>query len=431
MSKRQLHLNAFHSSSGFHDAAWRLEGRDPQRGMTLDHHLEVAQAAEAAFFDSIFLAHSYVASGVETTDALLRWDPIAVLAAMAARTEYLGLIGTMSTTYVAPYYLAQAFATLDQISGGRAAWNIVTSASDIEARLFGIELPEASTRYARAAEFVQVCEQLWTSWGEDALRADQASGVFVDVDRVAPVDHHGTWFDVSGPFHLPPSPQRGPVLVQAGESEAGRAFAARYAEVIYTVQPDIDGARAFYADVKGRAVANGRSPDSIVILPGIATIVGDSEEEARERERELMDAVDPETGLRLLELWCGFDLRSYPLDGPVPPLNDPARWKSTSRADVLRGYLQREDITVRQLAALMAASRGHQIFVGTPVQLADLMQDWFESEAADGFNVAPLVLPEGLHEFGRKVTPILQERGLLRKRYEGRTLRERLGLVPR
>lgn len=428
---RQLHLNLFHTASGYHDSAWRLPDADPLYGMTLDYHVELAQAAEAACFDSIFFAHSFYSWGAEKTNCLLRWDPLVVLGALAARTRHIGLIGTMSTSFTQPYHLAQAFATLDQVSGGRAAWNIVTSATNVEAHLFGIDdLPDSAARYRRAAEYVEICQQLWTSWADDAFAIDKESGLFTDLEKVRGIAHRGDSFAVEGKFHLPPTPQRGgPVRVQAGDSEEGKNFAGQYAEVMYTVQSEIGAAKEFYADMKSRAAAHGRDPESIVIMPGLTTLVAASEAEAHAREQELAEVAAPESGLRLIKEWCEVDLSGYPLDEPAPPLPDVPGAKSSSRLAVLRDYARRRNPTLRQLLSIMSASRGHHLFIGTGEQLADVMQEWFEEGAADGFNVSPLVLPSGIHDFAREVVPILQQRGLLRTRYEGTTLRDHLGLT--
>ena len=426
----RLHLNYFHYPTGHHETSWRLPESDPVGAMTIEHHVASAKLAESACFDSIFLAHTFGTFQLGASNITLMWDPTLVLTAMAAHTSSIGLIGTMSTTFTQPYDLAQRFRTLDQLSGGRAGWNIVTSHTDTEAVNFGLEhIPGRDERYVRAAEYVDVCMRLWESWDEGALVADKASGVFVDESRVHAIDHEGTYFSVRGPLHLPPSPQRSPVLVQAGSSEAGRDFAARYAEAVFTVQTTIEDAQAFYADVKERAARYGRDPDTVKILPGIAPILGATEAAARAREKELAELVLPEKGLAHMKEWLGLDFSGYPLDGPVPSLAEAAEAAANnSRVRSVLEYAEREQPTLRQFAGAVAGARGHRVVVGTGEQLADTMEEWLRENAADGFNVMPLVLPSGLAEFVREVVPVLQARGLFRTEYEGTTLREHLGL---
>jgi FMN-dependent oxidoreductase (nitrilotriacetate monooxygenase family) len=399
--------------------------------MTLEHHVSSAQLAEAACFDSVFLAHTFGAFNLAGSNGPVMWDPLLVLAVMAAHTSNIGLIGTMSTTFTQPYDLAQRFRTLDQLSKGRAGWNIVTSSTDVEARNFGLdEIVEHDERYRRAAEYIEVCKALWASWDDDALVADKSTGVFVDVARVHAIDHDGLTYRVKGPLHLPPSPQGSPVLVQAGSSPAGRDFAARYAEAVFTVQQTLADGQAFYADVKERVRGYGRDPDTVKILPGLAPVIGPTEAAARAREKELAEVVSPEKGLAHLKEWLGIDFGEYPLDGPVPRLAEAAAAAANnSRARTIVEYAEREAPTLRQLAGMVAGARGHRVIVGTGEQVADSMEEWLREGAADGFNIMPLVLPSGLAEFVQEVVPILQERGSFRTEYEGSTLRQNLGVV--
>ena len=428
----QLHLNYFHGYSGQHEAAWRHPASDPRRALTLDYLVEVAQIAEAGCLDSIFFPHGLAAQGLEHTDFGLHMDPVLVLASIAAATSRIGLIATASTTFSQPFDLAQRFATLDHLSSGRAGWNIVTSSTNAGARNFGAyEMPEHDARYARASEFVDICKRLWDSWEPGAWVVDKAAGVYADPARVHPIEHVGEHYSVEGPMCMPPSPQRHPLLAQAGASDAGRDFAARHAEAIFTITPTIEEAIAFAGDIRDRARAAGHGENAIRILPGLGPILGPTESAARRKEKELADLVMPERGLGILSAYTHVDFSGYPLDGPVPALPDVAGFKGgQARLKLVSEYVRREQPTVRQLAGWFSTSglRGHGAFVGTYEQLADRMEEWFRRGAADGFNLLSLQMPEDLIEFTREVVPILQERGLFRTEYAGTTLRDHYGL---
>jgi len=325
--------------------------------------------------------------------------------------------------------VARKFASLDSISGGRAGWNLVTSDHAGEAANFGRDAHvEHASRYVRAREFHEVVTGLWDSWDEDAYLNDKAGGVLFDPSRLHALQHRGTHFSVAGPLNVARSPQSRPVVVQAGGSEAGRALAAATAEVIFTAQPALASAQAFYRDLKGRLPAFGRSPDSLKVMPGLFAVVGRSEAEAQDKFGLLQQLVRPQDGLALLGRMIGnFDLSSYPLDGPLPDLpltNDGQR----SRQQLLTELAQGENLSIRELYLRIAGGRGHFTVIGTAETIADQMQQWFEQEAADGFNVMPPWLPGGLDDFAELVVPELQRRGLFRTRYEGSTLRDHLGL---
>jgi FMN-dependent oxidoreductase (nitrilotriacetate monooxygenase family) len=428
MTRPQLALTAFLDTVGHHDAAWRRPGGDPARSLSLAHYVHMARVAEAGLFDAVFLADNLAFSDHAGHRAQSPFEPLTLLSALATSTTHVGLAGTASTTYTHPFTLARQLSSLDHLSGGRAGWNVVTSAYRDEAANFGSdERADHATRYARAAEFLQVATALWDSWRDDAVVADVPAGRFVADGAARPVHHDGEFFSVRGPLTGPRPPQGRPVLVQAGASEDGRAFAARWAEVVFTAAPTLDDARGYYADVKRRAAEAGRDPDALVVLPGLSAVVAPTEAEARDRQAVLDELVLPEYGLPQLEKVLDADLSGVDVDGPLPPL--PARHDGMqSRARLVVDLARREGLTVRRLVGRLAGARGHLVVVGTPAQVADEMEHWLRGGAADGFNLMPQTLPDGLEDFVRLVVPELQRRGLHRTAYRGTTLREHLGL---
>ncbi|GGS99876.1 MULTISPECIES: LLM class flavin-dependent oxidoreductase [Streptomyces] len=428
--RRTLHLNAFLMNAGHHDAAWRHPGSSPERVTDLRYFQELALTAERGLLDSVFLADGLALWGKARHNALGGFEPLTLLSAVAAVTQRIGLIATASTTFNEPYHLARKFASLDHISGGRAGWNIVTSGTADEARNFGREEHlEHRLRYERAAEFLEVATRLWDSWEDGAVVLDKERGVYADTDRIHPAAHRGEHFGVAGPLNVPRPPQGHPLLVQAGSSEDGREFAARYAEAVFTAQQTLADAQAFYRDLKSRAARYGRSGDDIVVLPGIAPVIGSTEAEAKALERELTDLQVPEYGLAQLSGMLGVDLAGLPLDGPLPDLPEERDINGNkSRFTLVSELARREDLTLRELIARLGAGRGHRVYAGTPEQIADQLEEWFTGGAADGFNIMAPVLPTGLTDFVDHVVPELQRRGLFRTAYEGGTLREHYGL---
>ena len=428
----RLHLNAFLMGVGHHEAAWRLSESDPFAATEVEHYAELARIAERGKLDSLFLADSPMLwnnIGRRPSGTL---EPTLLLAALAGVTERIGLIATASTTYNEPYNLARRFASLDIISNGRAGWNIVTTAGIEAARNFNLtELPAHAERYARSAEFVDVSLKLWDSWDDAAALGDKERGVWGDDQRVYPPRHQGQYFRVEGALNVPRPPQGYPLLVQAGSSEDGKELAARYAEAVFTAQQTLAEAQAFYADLKARARAFGREPDSIVILPGLVPVIGGTEAEARALEEELDRLIVPEHAKRQLAQTLRIDERELELDAPLPDglLAEDEIQGAKSRYTLIVSLARRERLTVRQLIGRLGGGRGHRTFAGTPEQVADVMQHWWENDAADGFNVMAPVLPSGLRTFVDHVVPILQRRGLFRTDYEGRTLREHYGLA--
>src|SRR5258708_4274269 len=395
----------------------------------------MAQTAERAKFDMVFRADGVAVRRGSDVEALSRdgkivhFEPLTLLSALSAVTEHIGLVATASTTYNEPYHIARKFASLDYLSGGRAGWNVVTSATEAEALNFNREHHmEHALRYERAREFLQVVTGLWDSWEDDAFVRDKASGVAFDPAALHVLHHKGKHFSVRGPLNVARPPQGYPVIVQAGASDDGRDFAASTAEVIFTAQQTLEEAQAFYKDMKGRLATYGRSPDQLKIMPGIFPVIGRTEAEAKEKYDQLQNLIHPQVGLALLSGLVGsVDLTSYPLDGPLPAL--PETNGNKSRLQLVRDLAVRENLTIRQVYQAIAGARGHWTTLGTPEQITDRLESWFINEAADGFNLMPPYLPGGLDDFVEHVIPILQRRGRFRTEYKGRTLRENLGLA--
>jgi FMN-dependent oxidoreductase (nitrilotriacetate monooxygenase family) len=419
-------------STGHHEASWRLPQSNSSAGTDVAHFQRLARTAERGKLDSIFFADSPVLHGNVAQRPYGSLEPTVLLAAIAAVTERIGLIATASTTYNEPYNLTRRLASVDHISGGRTGWNVVTTAGDAAARNFSLAgQPAHSERYERAAEFLDVARRLWDSWEDEAVIADKATGVWADSNRVHPVNHEGRYFQVEGALDVPRSVQGRPVIVQAGSSENGKAFAARYAEAVFTAHQTLSDAQDFYADLKQRTTAAGRNPDSIKILPGIVPVIGPTEAEARRLEQELDGLILPEHARRQLAGVLRVTPESLELDRELPadlPPEDQIEG-SKSRYTLIVNLARSERLTVRQLIGRLGGGRGHRTISGTPEQVADAIQSWFEVGAADGFNIMPPVLPSGLDIFVDQVVPILQNRGLFRTEYTGRTLREHYGLT--
>ncbi len=430
--KREMHLGAFLMETGHHLAAWRLDEVQADAGLDIHAWIRLAQLAEAACFDALFVADSVAANtgpGADRVARADRLDPLTLLPALAVATQRIGLIGTATTSYNEPYHLARKFASLDHISGGRAGWNLVTTDNAAEAGNFGrTEHYSHVDRYARAEEFHRVVTALWDSWDDASFVRDKRSGQYYDAATLRTPLHRGEHFCVDGPLNVARTPQGWPVVVQAGSSERGRELAARTAEVVFTAQASFETAQAFYRDLKQRVVAAGRDSDSLKIMPGLSVIVAPTLEEARSREAQLQALVHPEAGLALLARMIGnFDLGGVDLDAPLPdlPMTDSGQ---RSRQQLLTSIAGNERLTVRQLYLRIAGGRGHFTLVGTPQSVADAMQHWFENGAADGFNIMAADLPGGLERFCELVVPELRRRGLFRTTYQGKTLRDHLGL---
>ncbi|MEU5002342.1 LLM class flavin-dependent oxidoreductase [Streptomyces sp. NPDC021622] len=432
MSRRELHLNLFVYPGGHHEAAWRYDGSEPGRILDIRFYQDLARRAEAAAFDGIFFADGPALADNVRYASRFRLEPFTWLSAIAAVTERIGLIATASTTYTEPYNLARLFASLDHLSGGRAGWNIVTTGAPQAAQNFGLDVhPVHAERYDRAREFLDVVTKLWDSWEDDALVADPGSGLFADTERIHPIEHVGPRLTVRGPLNTPRTPQGRPVYVQAGSSEDGRAFAARYAEAVFTAHQTLGNGQDFYADLKKRVGQAGRDPEKVLVLPGISPFIASTESAARALHDEFNELTQPEYSLQLLHRILGVRLTADQLDGPVPRelIETGGERGNGSRFQVILDIIEREQPTVRGLLHRLAGARGHRVIAGTPEQVADQIQEWFEQGAADGFNVMPPWLPGGFDLFADHVVPILRARGLFRTEYTGTTLRDHYGLT--
>ena len=438
MSKRQMHIGGFLGGvapTGAHAASWRHPKAAADAGINFQHFVDISRTAERGRFDFVFIADNAMVREASKPEALARsaqyianFEPLTLIGALSAVVPRIGFVATASTSWNEPYNLARVFASLDHQSGGRIAWNIVTSSVDNEARNYGQpRMWDHAERYARAREFTEVVRGLWDSWADDAFVRDKESGIFFDPAKVRRLDHAGAHFKVEGPLNVARPPQGHPVLVQAGASDDGREFAAEFAEAVFTNPPTLEMAQAYYADVKERAARFGRGPGSIHLMPGISPIVGRTEADAREQFEYLQSLVHPVVGLEMLTTLLGADLSGYPLDGPLPELERPRGGQSAF--DNWTGLAKRENLTIRQLIERTIGARGKSVVVGTPSQIADHMQTWFENGGADGFNVMPPYLPGALDDFVDLVVPELQARGIFRTEYEGTTLRENLGLA--
>ncbi|MBM3526765.1 MAG: LLM class flavin-dependent oxidoreductase [Alphaproteobacteria bacterium] len=428
-----MKLGFFLYGTGHHIASWREDGIASDANRSLPHYVDITQTAERALFDFVFNADSNSTFGPDDpsiwqrTTVSMRLEPLTLLGALSAVTSYIGLISTATTTYLDPFHVARMFATLDQLSEGRVGWNVVTSSAASEALNFSqaAHAPH-DQRYERAVEFLDVVQGLWDTWDDDAHLMDKKAGQFFDPAKLHMLRHKGRHFQVRGPLMVPRSPQGQPVIVQAGQSEAGLELAARTAEVLFTVQLHLDTAKAFYADLKARTIKAGRSPDAIKVMPGVLTVIGRTRQEARDKFERLQELIHPVLGVAMLSDIVGLDLTPYPLDGPMPEV--PLTNTQQGRQKVVMDMARREHLTIRQVYMRVAGARGHRMVHGTAADIADALEEWYRAGAADGFNIMPQVLPAGLNEFCEGVVPELQRRGLFRTAYEGKTLRENLGL---
>jgi len=429
-----MRLGAFVHETGQHVAAWRHPQAHYHSGVSFADMVEVARTAERGRFDFLFLADSAAVSLAGTPESrgrmgkVVKFEPMTILSALAAVTKHLGLVATSTTTFNEPYTLARQFASLDQISGGRSGWNLVTSNNEGDALNYSREEHLAhADRYERAIEFAEVVNGLWDSWDEDAFIRDKESGVFFDPSKLHPLNHKGKHFQVRGPLNVACSPQGRPILVQAGASGTGRDVAARLAELVFTAQTTFEQGKEFYADVMARLPRFGRSPAEVLVMPGLYPVVAPTESEAREKFDHLQSLIHTSVGLAVLEHTIGVhDLDKLPLDGPVPEMPDTNG--PLSRQRLLLEQARRDKLTLWELCLANAGPRGHVLTIGTPSQVADEMEHWFKNGAADGFNVMPAWLPGSLDDFVDLVIPELQRRGLFRTEYEATTLRGNLGL---
>lgn len=428
-STRQLVLNAFFMRFGHHPAAWRHHTSSGTGRPDVNYWVNMAKLAEQAKFDTFFLADfiGRAAKNLEKSShsgISFQFEPFTLLANIAAHTQHIGLVATVNTNFSDPYNVARQFASLDHISGGRAGWNVVSSYGEHTRNNFGREPRTHEERYERAEEFLNLTKTLWDSWEDDTFdNPRRAEGVFFDHHKAHPLNFEGKYYQSRGLLDIPRPLQGYPVVVQAGNSDTGREFAARVAEMTYCSAQSLQVAQDYYADVKGRMEKYGRDPDQLKVTPGLSVVVAQTEQEARDKFEELQSAVDFSHGVEL----AGVDLSGYPLDGPLPDLPEPESGKG--RFKQLVELAQRESLSIRQLVLRFSVSKGHIQVVGSPKQVADTMEEWFVARGADGFNVVPPLLPGGFEDFVKLVVPELQKRGLFRTEYSGKSYRENLGLI--
>ena len=431
MSDRQLRLGAFMRPVSLHTGAWRYPGAYPDANFSFQHIRSFAQKLEAAKFDAFFMAdHLAVLNmpveALRRSHTVTSFEPFTLLSALAAVTERIGLVATASTTFDAPYHIARRFASLDHISNGRAGWNIVTTSNPDAALNFGLsEHVEHDERYHRAREFYDVVTGLWDSFADDAFIRDRDTGTFFDPEKMHVLDHKGEELSVRGPLNIARPVQGWPVIVQAGQSEAGRQLAAETAEVVFCAPRDLEAGKALYADIKGRMAALGRNRDHLKLLPAAFIVLGNSVEDAKAKRALLDSFVHYDSAIASLSIALGHDASGFDPDKPLPPIPETNASK-TGRAQAIK-LAADEGLTVRQLAQRLGGYAG-LAFVGTAETVADEMEEWLHEEGSDGFNVVFPYLPEGLDDVADKLVPELQRRGLFRRDYQGTTLREHLGL---
>jgi FMN-dependent oxidoreductase (nitrilotriacetate monooxygenase family) len=428
---KQLKLGAFMRPVSIHTGAWRYPGAIPDANFNFPALKRFIQKLEQGKFDAFFMADHLAVlnmpiNALKRSHTVTSFEPFTLLSALASVTEHIGLVATASTTYDAPYHVARRFASLDHISGGRAGWNIVTTSNPDAALNFGLEEEiEHDERYVRAREFYDVVTGLWDSFADDAFVRDVEAGIYFDPARMRVLNHKGKYFSVQGPLNIARPVQGYPVIVQAGASEAGRQLAAETAEVVFAGVGTLEAGQALFADIKRRARVIGRDPDSIKILPGALVVVGETVEAAQAKRAHLDSLVHYDSGISSLNIALGYDVSGFDPDGPLPEIPE-TNGSHTGRDRVIA--LAQQGLTIRQLAQRVG-SYGGLIFVGTPQTIADEMEQWLTEEGSDGFNIMFPFLPKGLDDFVDQVIPELQQRGIFRKEYEGKTLRENLGLA--
>lgn len=436
MTTRKIRLGLSMRGLGYHPSAWLDPAVPPDGALRFSHYSDMARTAERGLFDLVFLADMAAIVAEDTPkgafgrnhEGVAELEPLTLLAALSQVTSQVGLVATASTTHHQPYQLARQFASIDLLSDGRAGWNVVTSSRDAEARNFGEEkILAKNLRYQRAREALQVAFGLWESWEPDAFRYDRETGIFFDPSKMHPINHRGPFFRVDGPLTITASPQGRPVIVQAGASGDGMGFAAAVADVVYAVQNTLETSQAFYKDIKRKVAEAGRHPDDVLVMPGLLPVIGESKQAAQDKYLKMQEMLDETTALERIVRFFG-DLSGTDLDRPLPDLR-------TDIPMVSRGQLEfdaarRNNWTIRQFMREMAISHSHNVAVGTPADIVDSMEHWFTQGAADGFNILPALSPGDVYDFVDKVVPEMQRRGLFRTAYEGRTLRENLGLRP-
>jgi alkanesulfonate monooxygenase len=437
---RQMKLGLSLASVGYHYAAWRHEGVPADGDMSFEHMARCARIGETGKFDFAFFADIAAVRNLDDPriarhreQGHVKLDPLTLMAALAAVTSRIGLIATASTSFQDPFHLARKLASIDHLSEGRAGWNLVTSTSPDEARNFGqTAAMDSDTRHERAREFFDVVQRLFTSWDADAFPRDLASGVYMDRSKMHRLEHAGKHFKVRGPSDVARPPQGTLPLITAGTSENAQDLAAEIADIVYGGQPTIEGARAYYASIKARLPRYGRTPESLRMMPGLMPVLGRTQQEADDLFGALQEKLDPAVGFGMLAINHFPDLRGYDIDGPMPDVAMERAHETAGREPELTLALmeraRREKLTIRQVFEALSRGFWHAGVVGTPAKVADMMEEWFTTAAADGFMILPPYLPGGAEDFVALVIPELQRRGLFRREYEGQILRENLGL---
>ncbi|MGW4369513.1 NtaA/DmoA family FMN-dependent monooxygenase [Nocardia takedensis] len=428
---RHLHFFVNVGSSGYHPAAWREPDLPADAFIRLEHYQRVAAIAERGTLDGLLFPDIPVQQPGIAHAPAATLDPVLIASALAVTTEHIGLVPTATTTLNLPYNLARRILSLDHATRGRAGWNVVTTFEPGAARNFGLDtLPERDERYRRAAEYVELTEKLWDSWEDDALIGDQAAGLFADPDKVHATDHRGEFYAVAGPLNVTRSPQGRPVLVQAGASPQGRAFAAAAAEVVYTSQFDTAGAREFTTELRAAAAANGRDPAALRVLPGLVPVLGATEAQARAEFDRLQSRLRPENApVRALARWLGYPDAEIDLDAPLPEQLTTLPPDRVGPQGFFRSLTEHAKATGHPVRRLLTEFLGgHRVVAGTPEQVADHIEHWFRETGVDGFTIIPAALPAHLEDFVDQVVPVLRRRGLFRHEYEHTTLRGHLDL---
>lgn len=424
---KQMHLGSLSHGVGSHVAGWRMPGAETEKE-NFDLVARAVRTAERGKFDFVFFADAVNTGADAAPMFVVRFEPLTLLGALSIVTDRVGLVATVSTTYSEPYNVARALASLDHLSHGRIGWNVVTGSSpDAAANFSRDKHPPHDERYAMAQEYLEVVKGLWDSWEDNALVGDKQTGQFIDTGKLHVLNHAGKYYRVAGPLNASRPPQGYPVIFQAGASDRGLELAGATAEVVFATQSFQEEAIAFAAKLRDAAEAAGRPRDAIKLLLGVSPIIGDSEGEARDIIAQLGAFVDPVTSMRVLSDRVGIDLAGYDIDGPLPDL--PPSTMMQGHARVLQSVARRYAMTIRQLRDYAAVSSGHRVLIGTPIQVADDLEAWFTSGACDGFAIMTPYSPQPFERFVDQVVPILMERGLFRKEYTGKTLRDHLGLA--
>jgi FMN-dependent oxidoreductase (nitrilotriacetate monooxygenase family) len=426
--KRQMHLGVFVLGTGNHSAGWRYDGAFTT-SCSLQVMTSIAGIAERGKLDLFFISDAVVMDPGDHPSFVNRFEPMTLLAALSMLTRHIGLGATVSTSFSEPYHVARSFASLDHLSGGRAAWNVVTSTHNAAAMNFSKErLQEHDLRYEIATEFVDVVRGLWNTWDDEAIIADRSTGTFLDTSKIRPLNHNGRFFSVKGPLNIERCPQGHPVIIQAGGSPPGQELSARSADLVFSVvNGDPGSAKAAYDALKQRVGKHGRSPNDVSILPGVMPIIGETDQQAKEQLARLQGWLTSTNAMALVSQRLGHDISGYPLDGPVPDFPEKTE-RGQAFSKTLLEMARREKMTLRDLYNITAAARGHWVICGTPKRIADKLEEWFTGGMADGFVIMPAYFPGAFDDFVNLVVPELQRRGLFRREYSGLTLRDHLGL---